>query len=135
MKAKEWIIIGLAGLLVFAGANLISAESPADDQLTNFFESYISEKIAKSQSKTDLQTSRSENLRMVGVRAEKEAAFLAYNKATLVDEMIKLDIGQKPYKIEYYLNKRFSEFYDCSNTIAENTTSTNTIEDSLYACK
>ena len=136
MKAKEWIIIGLAGLLVFAGANLISAESPSDDQLTNFFESYISEKIAKSQSKTNLQTSRSENLRMVGERAEKEAAFLAYNKATLVDEMIKLDIGQKPYKIEYYLNKRFSEFYDCSNTIAENTTSTtNTIEDSLYACK
>ena len=72
---------------------------------------------------------------MVGVRAEKEAAFLAYNKATLVDEMIKLDIGQKPYKIEYYLNKRFSEFYDCSNTIAEKNTPTNTIEDSLYACK
>jgi len=28
-------------------------------------------------------------------------------KDILVDEMIEQDIGQKPYKIEKYLNKRF----------------------------
>ena len=135
MKAKEWIIIGLAGFMVFAGAAKISAESPSDDQLINFFENYISKKIAISQSKTNLKTSRSENLRLVGAKAEKEAAFLTFNEAILVDEMVKQDIGQKPYKIEYYLNKRFSEFYDCSIAVAESSATQPTIDDSLYACK
>lgn len=27
--------------------------------------------------------------------------------------MIELDIGQRPYKIEKYLNKRLSEYTDC----------------------
>jgi hypothetical protein len=113
MKAKELIIIGLAGVMIFTGAVQIAAESQSDEQLTKFYETYISEKIAKSQSKTTLKTSRSENLRLAAEKAEKQVRFLTLNKDILVDEMIKQDIGQRPYKIDKYLNKRFSDYSDC----------------------
>ena len=113
MKAKQLIIICLAGVMIFTGAVQIAAESQTDEQLNEFYENYISEKIVKSQSKTNLKTSRSENLRLAAEKAEKQVRFLTLNKDILVDEMIKQDIGQKPYKIEKYLTKRFSDYSDC----------------------
>jgi hypothetical protein len=113
MKAKELFIIVLAGAMIFTGAVQIAAESQSDEQLNEFYETYISEKIAKSQSKTLLKTSRSENLRLAAEKAEKQVRFLTLNKDILVDEMIEQDIGQRPYKIQKYLNKRFSEYSDC----------------------
>jgi hypothetical protein len=113
MKAKELFIIGLASVMIFAGAIQIAAESQSDEQLNAFYENYISEKIAKNQSKTSLKTSRSENLRLAAEKAEKQVGFLTLNKDILVDEMIEQDIGQKPYKIEIYLKERFSDYSDC----------------------
>jgi hypothetical protein len=113
MKAKELFIIGLASVMIFAGAIQIAAESQSDEQLNAFYENYISEKIAKNQSKTSLKTSRSENLRLAAEKAEKQVMFLTLNKDILVDEMTEQDIGQKPYKIEKYLKERFSDYSDC----------------------
>lgn len=113
MKAKELIIIGLAGAMIFANAVQIAAESQSDEQLNKFYDNYIAKKIADNQSKTNLKTSRSENLRLRAAKAEKQATFLTLNRDILVDGMIEQDIGQKPYKIEKYLKKRFSEYSDC----------------------
>jgi hypothetical protein len=113
MKVKEFIIIGLAGVMIFTGAAQIAAESQSDQRLTKFYENYITEKIAKSQSKTTLKTSRSENLKLAAAKAEKQVRFLTLNKDMLVDEMIKQDIGPKLYEINKYLNKRFSDYFDC----------------------
>ena len=55
----------------------------------------------------DLKTSRSEHLRLTAEKAEKEVRFLTLNKDILVVEMIKQYIGQRPYKIERYLNVDF----------------------------
>ena len=113
MGAKELIIAGMVGVMVFIGAAQIAAESKPNEQLYKFYETYISGKISKSHSKAFLKTSRSENLRLAAEKAEKKAMFLNLKRDILVDEMLKQDIGQKPYKIEYYLNKRFSEYSDC----------------------
>jgi hypothetical protein len=120
MKVKELIIIGLAGVMIFTGAVQIAAESQSDEQLYKFYDNYVSEKIAKRQSKTNLKTSRSENLQRTAEKAEKQVRFLTLNKDILVDGMIKQDIGQKPYKIEKYLNKRFSEYSDCQRLAESN---------------
>jgi hypothetical protein len=128
MKVKQFIIISLASVMIFAGAVQITAESQSDEQLNTFYENYISEKIVKSESKTNLKTSRSENLRLAAAKAEKQVTFLTLNKDILIDEMIELDIGQKPYKIEKYLNVRFSEYYDCLLLAGSNA-------ESQYACK
>jgi len=123
MKVKQLIIIGLAGVMIFSGAIRIAAESQSDEQLNTFYEYYISEKIVKSQSKTNLKNSRSENLRLAAAKAEKQATFLTLNKDILIEEMIELDIGQRSYKVEKYLNNRFSEYYDCLRLADSNTES------------
>ena len=120
MKVEELIIIGLAGVIILTGAVQIAAESLSDEQLYKFYDTYVSEKIVSSQSKTNLKTSRSQNLRQAAAKEEKEVRFLTLNRDLLVDEMIQQDIGQKPYKIERYLNKRFSEYTDCLQLAASN---------------
>ena len=80
--------------------------------LKEFYEICIEKKIAKCQSKIILKTSRSKNLQLTAESASEQISFLTLNKATLINEMIELNIGQKPYKIEYYLNSRF---YEVSN--------------------
>ena len=129
MRTKELIAIGIAGTMILIGAVPITAESPSNEQLAKFYENYIFEKIDKNQSKASLKTSRSKNLRLVGAKAEKQAAFLTLKRDILVDEMMKQHIGQKPYKIEYFLNKRFSEYNDCVLHAESNG------ENLLYACK
>ena len=116
------------------GAVQITAESPSNEQLNNFYENFISEKIAKSHSKTDLKNLRSENLRLAGEKAEKEAEFLARNKDILVYEMVDQNIGKKPYKVEHYLNKRFKEYNDCI-VLAETDSVIASMDNPSYACK
>lgn len=120
MKAKELIIVALAGVMILTGAVQIFAQSQLDEQLNKFYKDYISEKIAKVQAKISLKTSRSANLRLAAAKAEKQAEFLTVNKDILADEMVKQDIGQKPYKVEKYLNERFFESYDCIMLVDSN---------------
>ena len=79
-----------------------------NEQLIKYYKEYISKCISKNKSKATLQTSRSENLRRSGVIYEQKAVFLTNNQNVLLDEMIRKKIGTKPYKIDYYLNKRFN---------------------------
>jgi len=78
------------------------------EQLTKYYTEYISKCICKNESKATLQTSRSVNLRKSGAIYEQKAVFLKNYQTVLVDEMIREEIGTKPYKIDYYLNKRFN---------------------------
>lgn len=79
-----------------------------NEQLANYYKEYISKCICKNESKAALlQTSRSENLRRSGAIYEQKAVFLTNNQNVLVDEMIRMKIGTKPYKVDYYLSKRF----------------------------
>jgi len=74
------------------------------------------------------------NAQLVAEKEEKKVRFLTLNKDKLVDEMIKQDVGQKPYKIERYLNKRFAEYYDCL-LLADSNSLTPTIAQAQAACK
>ena len=80
-----------------------------NEQLVKYYREYISKCISKNISKAGLQTSKSENLRSCGILYKKKAIFLTNNQNALIDEMIRKEIGKKPYKVDYYLNKRFNE--------------------------
>ena len=113
MRAKILRIFVLANVLIFAGVYQSAAQSKSNEKLGKFYETYIFETIAKNKSKINLKNSRSENLRRVAGKAEERIRFLTLKKDILVDEMIAYDIGPKPYKMEYYLNKRFYEYSNC----------------------
>jgi hypothetical protein len=111
VKVKSLVAIFALGIMIVAGASPISAHSQSNEKLQKFYETCIAKKIAKCQSKTMLQTSKSENLQLTAEKAASQARFLSLNKEMLVNEMMEKDIGRKPYKIEHYLNSRFHEVF------------------------
>lgn len=73
-----------------------------------FYEDAIDGEIAQSRQMASLLTSRSANLRKKGHREASMAMFLETHRNQLVDDMIKLDLEPKGYKVERFLNDRFS---------------------------
>ena len=81
------------------------------DKLKQYYKEYISKCISKNQSKANLQGSKSPNLRSCGAIAQQKVIFLTKYQNTLIDEMIIKKVSTKPYKLDYYLNKRFYDKY------------------------
>jgi hypothetical protein len=109
MTAKVWCIVFMAALLVIIGAESVKAQSESKDRLVKYYENCITKKISNCNAKTILRTSRSVNLQRKADLSTRQVRFLTTNKNMLIDEMIEQGIDPKPYKVEYYLNKRFYE--------------------------
>jgi hypothetical protein len=85
----------------------VAGQSPESANLTAVYSDAIDDAIAHCKSKTALRNSRSEKLqRAAALSCMKEAFFKDY-KNELIEDMLKADIGTKPYKIQYYLNQKF----------------------------
>jgi len=112
MKVKALMVIFVSSFMIITGAIQVSAQSQSDEYLRGFYETCIAEKIAKCQSKSIFKNSKSKNLQLTAETAAEQARFLTLNKDKLANEMMEQNIGQKPYKIEHYLNSRFYEFYN-----------------------
>ena len=109
MQAKVLIVFLLVWMITFIGALPSTCISSDNEELTKFYRDFISSVISKCQAKKCLYKSRSENLRCCAAKASNKAVFLQKNKEMLISEMIKNDIGTKPYKIKYFLNTKFHE--------------------------
>ena len=109
VKAKVCCIVSLVLVMAVIGAALAAAQSVSKDQLLKYYESCITKKISNCGAKTALKTSRSVNLRRKADLATRQVTFFSTNKNMLINEMVDQGIGQKQYKVEYYLNKRFYE--------------------------
>ena len=73
-----------------------------------YYEKAIDQEIADCQKMSALRSSRSQNLRMKGHREASKALFLETHKVQLVDGMMAARIEPKDYKVQRYLNDRFS---------------------------
>lgn len=111
MRGKTFVIVTLIMAVILIGAISAAGQSGENEQLKKYYKDYISKCISKNQSKAGLQTSKSANLRSCGALSKQKAIYLTNNQNMLINEMIKNQVGTKPYKIEYYLNKRFHEKY------------------------
>ena len=109
MRYKRLVIIFLTSVMMLSGATLVAAKPQPENQLEKYYEARIAEKIAKYQSKTELAKSRSKNLRLDAAIATEKATFLSLNKDILVKEMVEQNVGRKPYKIDVFLNQKFSD--------------------------
>jgi hypothetical protein len=109
MVTKICCIVSLLLVMALSGASLVTAQSASKDQLVKFYESCITKKISNCNAKTVLKTSRSANLRHKADLATRQVTYFKSNKSMLINEMVEQGIGQKHYKVEHYLNKRFFE--------------------------
>jgi hypothetical protein len=71
-------------------------------------EDAIDTEIAQSRQLASLMTSRSANLRKKGHRAASMAMYLETHRDELVVDMMRVNLEPKTYKVERYLNERFS---------------------------
>lgn len=109
MKRQLLYILAVTIFGLFLGASTATSDGNNSDQLTDFYESFINDKVAQCFSRTGLIKSSSSNIQNWAEKEFKKAVFLSENKNLLIKELIKNDIGRKPYKIEYFLNKKFYE--------------------------
>ena len=73
-----------------------------------FYEDAIDAEIAQSRQMASYMTSRSANLRMKGHREASKALFLETHRDRLVADMSAKDIEPKTYRVERFVNDRFS---------------------------
>ena len=112
MKERASITITIVLVIYLIAVFPNTGWTGENEQLENYYKKYISKCICKNESKTILlQTSRSENLKRSGAIYEQKAVFLKNYQNVLVDEMVRKKIGTEPYKVDYYLNKRFNRIF------------------------
>ena len=111
MKIDGICIVFLLSVMLVIGSTPLTVQSGSDDQLLKFYESCIQKKISNCNAKKVLKTSRSQNLQKKADLSIRQVTFYTRNKNMLINEMVDQGIGFKPYKVDYYLNKRFHETF------------------------
>lgn len=97
----------LAFLVVLFAA--IGAQGGEEVQaLKAYYEKAIDQEIAGCLQKGELRNSRSPNLRLKGHREASKALFLHTHREGLVDSMLALQLKPVSYKVQHFLNDRFS---------------------------
>ena len=85
-----------------------SAMANGDDEA--FYATAIDAIIVNCKKKQCLHTSRSSHLRHCAEKAACKADFLRHHKHRLVEGMVAQNLPLKQYKIERYLNARFTNY-------------------------
>ena len=101
-------LVPMIALMVIA---LLAGPATGSDEAQTkrlVYEDALNDEIAQSRQMTSLLTSRSANLRMKGHREASKAMFLESHRDQLVDDMLKMNLEPKDYKVDRFLNDRFS---------------------------
>jgi hypothetical protein len=109
---KKTFVVFFIGLFLagFYALPEISQATP-NSNLKAFYSTYIDDCILRCESLANLRNSRSEKLRQTAEMHCLMAQFFRTQKTALVEDMILADLGNKKYKIHYYLNGKFFEVY------------------------
>ena len=90
-------------------SQLAFGEPSTIQDLRSFYETSIDKMLLKCEKKYCLKDSRSANLRKCAKRASSKAKFIQGHRDGLIADMIKQKVDPKGYKVEYYVNNRFSQ--------------------------
>ena len=100
MKTKISLPIIICLSLIWSSP--VAGQSPESANLTAVYSDAINDAIVRCKSKTAFRNSRSEKLQRAAAISSMKAAFFKDYKDEIIDDMVKADIGTKPYKIQYY---------------------------------
>jgi hypothetical protein len=106
--------------LVFFSGHSAFADSSKGTNSVTFYTDCLNGVISKCELKEFLKVSSSEHLRHSVQLSMQKADYYREKSAELLEQMIRSDLEQKPYKVEYFLNSRFfSEYGNSQNVSAE----------------
>jgi hypothetical protein len=97
------IMIALAVCVLILGAVSVSQGG----NLADYYDDYLTAACEKCAGKCCFLNSRCCALREYAMKNQAKAEFLKNHKEELIEKMIAADVGQKPYKIDYFLTSEF----------------------------
>ena len=111
MMKSELLIIGLMTAVCFLWGPFNKTSFSCDHEMrVKYYASCIVKEIVKCNAKFDLfNSSKSANLRDYAQMKVNKARFLEAEKWILVKQMLEMQLEQKQYKVELFLNSRFRE--------------------------
>jgi hypothetical protein len=71
----------------------------------------IDDYIRICRSKEKLNHSRSKHIRQAAALAASKAEYLKVHKRKLIGEMLETELSLKKYKVHYFLNAKFNNYY------------------------
>ena len=107
MKSRSIIILATIMFPLFVWTSLAVSQTTETLYQKSMYSTAIDKAIAHCKAKTSYRNSKSENLQRTAALSCMKAAFFNDFKVQLIEDMIKVNIGSKPYKIDYYLNQKF----------------------------
>ena len=97
------IMIALAVCVLTVAAVSVSQGG----NLADYYDDYLTAASEKCAGKCRFLNSRCCALREYAMKNQAKAEFLKNHKEELIEKMIAADVGQKPYKIDYFLTAEF----------------------------
>lgn len=102
MKKLMLTVVVVVGLLLVAG--FACADS---NQLTTFYQDYITKKIANCERIASIDKHESSYMANLVKMRDLQAKFYKQYRQELVREMVAIDLGTEPHKIDHFLIIRF----------------------------
>ena len=98
--------------MVFIWLPPVLCQLENDSNLRSSYESMFEKCMEKFESKAKLSNSKSKNIRQDAYISSMKCKYLRNRKDFLIDEMIRLKLPQKEYRIHYFLNNSFYMYYE-----------------------
>ena len=117
--AKRLFIVLMAAFFMFFTIPSAIAEKDINSEKRMLFAYLFGEYIQKCQSKEKLSDSSSKNIRKAAALAALKVEYLNANKNKLIGDMLKAELSLKKYKVHYFLNTRFFNYYASQSNLQQ----------------
>ena len=118
---KKRVVFAVLMIAFFLSFTISSAISETDIKSVKriLLVYLIDDYIQKCQSKCKFSDSRSKNIRKAATLAALKVEYLNANKNKLIDEMLEAEGLMKKYKVHYFLNARFFNYYASKSNLQQ----------------
>jgi len=118
LAKRLFIVLMVAFFMSFTIPSAI-AENDTNSAKRMLFAYLFGEYIQKCQSKEKFSDSNSKNIRKAAALAALKVEYLNANKNKLIGDMLKAELSLKKYKVHYFLNTRFFNYYASQSNLQQ----------------
>ena len=111
MKIRLLIVVLTVAFMIMFTISSVFGETDIKSVKRMLFAYLVDDYIQICRSKGKLIHSRSKHIRQASALAVLKAEYLKVHKHQLIDEMMETELAMKKYKVRYFLNARFNNYY------------------------
>ena len=113
-----FVVLVIAFLMLFTISSAIG-ETDIKSVKRMLFAYLTDDYIQQCQSKGKLSDSKSKNIRKAAALAALKVEYLNANKNELIGQMLETELSMKKYKVHYFLNARFFNYYASKSNLQQ----------------